>query len=481
LSARRTALEDPVNASRPRRWKGAAWVAWRTRKARRAGDVGGVVRSVARGSTSAVAIKVGRQRILLLLDPSLVGELLVEHAAVTTKGPGVQLTRQMLGNGLLTSEGRPHDLARKLIAPAFSPRRLAGYTDAFADRTRARTAGWRDGETLDIHDEMACLTLDIVGRTLLGIDLSDSAPQIRGSLDAALERFGEVGGGSLLIGGAGGRRVFGGRGKRTARAVDTPHAAEADVHRVVDEVIEEHRRNPPSDDRGDVVSALLSDGQVRAGMTNQEIHDHVITLIMAGHETTANALTWALFLLGRHPDIQARLHEEVDRLPTDGPRFSQLPDLPFTRAVISEAMRLYPPAWVLGRTLVAPLDFAGWQAPAGTLVGVSPLLLHHDPRWFDRPADFDPDRWLDGRQKSLPRNAYLPFGTGPRACIGEQFAWAEAMTVLAMIASRWTIRTPPELTPRAQYRVTLRPSGPVPLQVAARTAAALDAPKRIGR
>jgi len=464
-----------VTHPHPRRWRGAAWVAWRTRKARRAGDVGGVVRSLARGSKSAVAIKAGRQRILLLLDPALVGELLVEHAAATTKGPGVQLTRQMLGNGLLTSEGKPHDRARKLIAPAFSPRRLAGYTDAFADRTRARAAGWQDGATLDIHDEMASLTLDIVGRTLLGIDLTDRAAQIRGSLEAALERFGEVGGGSLLIGAAGRRRALGGRGlggrgRRTASAVDTAHAAEADVHRVVDEVIEEHRRHRPSGDRGDLVSALLSDGQVRAGMTDQEIHDHVITLIMAGHETTANALTWALFLVGRRPDVQARLHQEVDRLPAGGPTFSELADLPFTRAVISEAMRLYPPAWVMGRTLVAPLDFAGWYAPAGTLAGVSPLLLHHDPRWYDRPEEFDPDRWLDGRQKSLPRNAYLPFGTGPRACIGEQFAWAEAVTVLAVIASSWTIRTPTDLAPGVQYRVTLRPNGPVLLTVAARNA-----------
>ncbi len=460
-----------MTAPGSRQWRGAVWVAWRTRQARRAGDVGGVVRSVARGSRSAVGIKVGKQRILLLLDPALVGQLLVDHATVTTKGPGVQLTRQMLGNGLLTSEGKPHDRARRLIAPAFSPRRLTGYTDSFAARTRSRTTGWHDGDTLDMHDEMACLTLDIVGRTLLGIDLTDSAGQIRGSLEAALDRFGEVGGGSLLIGAAGRRRGFGRRGLRGPAAVDTPHAAEADVHRVVDEVIEEHRRHPPSDDRGDVVSALLSDGQVRAGMTDQEIHDHVITLIMAGHETTANALTWALFLIGRHPEAQARLHQEVDRLPAAGPSFTQLAGLPFTRAVISEAMRLYPPAWVLGRTLVAPLDFAGWHAPVGTLVGVSPLLLHHDPRWFDNPEEFDPDRWLDGRQKSLPRHAYLPFGTGPRACIGEQFAWAEAVTVLAVIAARWTIRTPPDLAPGARYRVTLRPSGPVSLTVTARKAA----------
>ena len=228
----------------------------------------------------------------------------------------------MLGNGLLTSEGKPHDRARKLIAPAFSPRRLAGYTESFAERTRARIDGWRDGDTLDMHDEMACLTLDIVGRTLLGIDLTDRSEQIRGSLEAALDRFGEVGGGSLLIGGAGRRR--GARAPRTASAGGDGHPARRPRPTCtgsVDEVIDEHRRHRPSDDRGDVVSALLSDGQVRAGMTDQEIHDHVITLIMAGHETTANALTWALFLIGRRPDIQHRLHDEVDRLPAGGPSF----------------------------------------------------------------------------------------------------------------------------------------------------------------
>src|SRR5664279_1195323 len=366
--------------------------------------------------------------------------------------------------GQAARPGPQADRTGVLPAPARRLHRVLRRTHPRPHRRLARR------DTLDVHDEMACLTLDIVGRTLLGIDLTDRSSEIRGSLEAALERFGAVGGGSLLIGGAGRRRSLGRRGPRPTAAMDTPSTAEADVHRVVDEVIQEHRRHQPSGDRGDLVSALLSDGQVRAGMTDQEIHDHVITMIMAGHETTANALTWALYLLGRRPDIQLRLHDEVDSLAAGGPSFSQLADLPFTRAVISEAMRLYPPAWVLGRTLVAPLDLAGWHAPAGTLVGVSPLLLHHDPRWFDNPEEFDPDRWLDGRQKTLPRNAYLPFGTGPRACIGEQFAWAEAVTVLAVIASRWTIRTPPDLAPGAQYRVTLRPSGPVPLTVAARNA-----------
>ena len=449
---------------RSRRWLGPVRVAWRTRAPRRRGDPAGVVRALAHGGGGAVGVRIGRRHILLLRDPELVGQLLVEHAGLTSKGPGVRLTRQMLGNGLLTSEGAPHDRARRLIAPAFSPRRLAGYTTAFAELAAAREDGWPGDATLDIHDEMASLTLEIVGRTLLGIDLADRGPVIRASLESALERFGALGGGSLLGGGPARRIRFGGRSSG-ARMGGAAGPIEAEVHRIVDEVITE-RRAHPTDDRGDVVSALLSDGAVRAGMDDAEIHDHVITLIMAGHETTANALTWALFLLGRHGDAQDRLRDEVSRLGTAAPTFDRLTELPFARAVVAEAMRLYPPAWILGRTIVAPLDFDGWQAPAGTLVGVSPLLLHHDPRWFPDAETFDPDRWLDDRRRAVPRHAFLPFGTGPRACIGEQFAWTEAVTVLAVLIARRRIWAEPALSPAPQFRLTMRPAGVVPLRVA---------------
>jgi pentalenene oxygenase len=243
--------------------------------------------------------------------------------------------------------------------------------------------------------------------------------------------------------------------------------AQLAVHEVVDEVIS-HRRAHPTDDRGDVVSALLSYGEIRDGMTATEIHDHVMTLLLAGHETSANALTWTLFLLGKHPHAQDRLYAEVSAFVDAGPTFADLPSLSYTRAVISEAMRLYPPAWLLGRTIVAPLEFGGWHAPAGTVVLTSPMLLHRDRRWFPEPDTFDPTRWLDHRSHRVPKYAYLPFGTGPRACIGEQFAWAETITALAVVAATWHVHTDPDLTPEIAYRVTLRPSGAVPIRVTAR-------------
>jgi cytochrome P450 len=456
----------------PRLW-------WRTREARRSGDVGALIRSVTTGGGRAVGLRVRGNRVLILQDPALAGALLVEHAPVTIKGPGVRLTRQLLGDGLLTSEGAPHDRARRLIAPAFSPRRLAGYTESFAAATRRHIAGWDDAATLDAHSEMAALTLDIVGRTLLGIDLADRASTVRGSLESALERFAKSGGGILR---GNGPRGIGRRGLRAAlparqasRALDQPpDPAEAAVHEVVDEVIN-RRRADPSEDRGDVVSALLSYGEIRNGMSAAEIHDHVMTLLLAGHETTANALTFTLFLLGKHPHVQDRLQGEVSAFTTAGPTFTDLPALSYTRAVISEALRLYPPAWLLGRTIVAPLEFGGWHAPAGTVVLASPMLLHRDPRWFPDPDTFDPTRWLDDRRHDVPKYAYLPFGTGPRACIGEQFAWAEAITALAVIAANWRVHTDSDLTPGIQYRVTLRPSGAVPVLVRARRTAEVPA------
>ncbi len=454
----------------PDRWMRLPQLWWRTREARRSGDIGGLIRSVTTGGGRAVGLRVRGNRVLILLDPALAGDLLVEHAPVTIKGPGVRLTRQLLGDGLLTSEGTPHDRARRLIAPAFSPRRLAGYTESFAAATRTHITGWNDGAILDAHAEMASLTLDIVGRTLLGIDLADRASTVRGSLESALERFARSGGGILRGAGRRGLKVTRHGAPGPGGSEQTQDPAQAAVHEVVDEVISQ-RRAHPTDDRGDVVSALLSDGEIRNGMRASEVHDHVMTLLLAGHETTANALTWTLFLLGKHPQIQDRLNSEVAAFATAGPTFVDLPALSYTRAVISEALRLYPPAWLLGRTIAAPLEFGGWHAPAGTVVLTSPMLLHRDPQWFPEPDTFDPTRWLDRRRHDVPKYAYLPFGTGPRACIGEQFAWAEAVTALAVIAANWRVHTDPQLTPAIQYRVTLRPSGAVPIRVTARQAA----------
>jgi pentalenene oxygenase len=307
---------------------------------------------------------------------------------------------------------------------------------------------------------MARLALDIVGNTLLGVHLGQDAADVRTTLESALDTFASSGP-ALLPPGRAARRA------RPAAAGDATSPADehrAPIHEIVDKIIR-GRAQDPSDDRGDVVSALLAAAAQPDGLTLTEVHDHVITLLMAGHETTATALSWTLHLLGQHPAIERALHAELDRFGLRLPSLEDLPRLSYTRAVITESMRLFPPAWIIGRTLTASADFAGWHADPGTIVAVSPLLLHQDARWFPDPLTFDPDRWLDERRDAVPRHAYLPFGTGPRSCIGEQFAWAEATTALAVICSRWSARTEEGHQVTRHYRVTLRPGNGLPMRL----------------
>jgi cytochrome P450 len=473
----------------PGHWMSMPRLLLRTRRARRAADAGAVLRAVARGASTAVGGQVRGQRFLLLLDPALAGRLLADLASGTTKSPGLQRTRVLLGDGLLTSEGDAHRRARRLVAPAFSPRRLAAYTEGFSERTEVHVGHWSDGAVLEMRQQMARLTLDIVGSTLLGMDLRQDADDVRTALESALYSFAGGAparafrrrGGPRLPGrqaAAAGTQPGDGRPGDGQRGEGRPgdgqrgegqrgEGLRARLDAIVAKIIEA-RRGEPSADRGDVVSALLAATAGPDGLTPAEVHDHVITLIMAGHETTANALSWTLYLLSSHPEAEQALHAELARLEGRRPGFEDLARLTYTRAVITESMRLFPPAWILSRTLTADADFGGWHAPAGTLVAVSPLLLHHDARWFPEPERFDPSRWIDGRRDAVPRHAYLPFGTGPRSCIGEQFAWAEATTALAVICSRWTARTVSGTMVTPQYRVTMRPSPGLPMQVTAR-------------
>jgi cytochrome P450 len=362
-----------------------------------------------------------------------------------------------LGDGLLTAEGADHRRARRLIAPAFAPRRLAGYVDQFAARAAARVATWHDGDDVDMHREMATLTLDIVGHTLLGIDLTDRASGIGEAVEAALEHF------AATLPGLGDRR---GR-TATPEEVGVDTSALAALHGLVDEIIAQRKENS-SQDRGDVVSALSTAALEPDGLSPAEVHDNVITLMMAGHETTASALAWTMYLLGDHDEAQRRLHAELDELGGRLPTSDDLPRLAYTRAVVSESLRLYPPAWMVGRSLSENIDIGGWHVPAGSTIAISPLVMQRDPRWFPDPDTFDPQRWLDARKDDVPRHAYLPFGTGPRSCVGEQFAWAEAVTVLAVLASRFTARIEPGHVVRPQYRLTMRPGNGIPMRLTAR-------------
>lgn len=403
----------------------------------------------------AVARALTGRTILLASHPDLVREVLTGHPRSLRKGLGLQRTRFVLGNGLLTSEGEFHLRQRRLAQPAFHRERIARYAEEMVARTEVVAASWRDGQSLDLARAMHHLTLDIVGRTLFGVDLQGRAAELGKALTAVLDSFSIW---LILFG----ERLYDLPIPRMRRAKQAVPALDAAIYAI----IEAHRRS--GRDQGDLLSMLMAARDAEgdgSGMTDAQLRDEVMTLILAGHETTANALAWTWWFLAQHPEVDARLAAEVRDACGDRPiTMADLPNLPYTRAVFSEAMRLRPPAYATSREVIEPIVLGGQAIPAGAQVIVSPWVTQRDPRWWTEPLRFDPDRWLAPRAEPNHRHAYFPFGGGTRVCIGEQFAWTEGILVIAALVRRWRFRlTIPAAAVRPQAAVTLRPDPGIPV------------------
>jgi cytochrome P450 len=306
---------------------------------------------------------------------------------------------------------------------------------------------------------MTRLTLAIAARTLFDADVEGEAAELGAAISDAVAAFELV----LLPWGELLERLRVPAVRRFERA---RARLDATLHRIVAE------RRREGTDRGDLLSMLMlaRDEDGGPGMSDLQLRDELMTLFLAGHETTANMLTWTWHLLGTHPDVERRLHAELDAALGDRPPTAEdAARLPYARQVLAESLRLYPPAWILGRRALAPYPVAGWELPPGTLLFASQLVVHRDARWWPDPDRFDPDRWAPGADAGRPRFAYFPFGAGTRVCIGEQFAWTEGVLVLAAIARRWRLRpvdpTPPPMRPS----ITLRPRGAVRMLVEPRS------------
>jgi cytochrome P450 len=366
------------------------------------------------------------------------------------KGHVLQRAKILLGEGLLTSEGEFHLRQRRLVQPAFHRQRIAVYARDMVDRAWITGDRWRDGETVDMDHEMMALTLAIVARTLFDADVDAEANEIGGALTEALDLFQTVfiPGMQLLD------RLPLPHTRRFARARGR---LDATIYRLIAERRAERARG---EERGDLLSMMLSaqDAEGDGGsMTDEQLRDEAMTLFLAGHETTANALTWTWYLLSQHPDVEGRLHDEVDRVLGDRRATADdLPALPYTRMVLSESMRLYPPAYAIGRRALEPYQVAGVMIPRGSLVVVSPLVTQRDARWFPEPDRFDPQRWTPEAQASRPKFSYFPVGGGTRMCIGDQFAWTEGMLVLATLAQRWRAELAPGQRVAMKPMITLR-------------------------
>ncbi len=406
---------------------------------------------------------VGGRRFYLVNDPALIEELLVARGASFVKSRGVQRLERLLGRGLLTSNGAFHLRQRRLVQPAFHRDRIARYASVMVARADRFSAEVEPGATLAIDRAMYRLTLGIVAETLFGADVDAETETIGAALDdamagfpAAISPFGELLDHLPMV-----------------PVVRRFRAARATLDRIVYGLIDERRA--ARDDRGpgaDVLSMLLAAHEGDERMTVEQIRDEAMTMFLAGHETTANALAWTWWLLARTPAIAASLDAELEtllggRLPTmdDVPRLSR------TRDIVAEAMRLYPPAWVIGRLCVAQTTLGDWTIPQGAIILASQLLMHRDPRYWRDPEAFRPERWSNGETTELPKFAYFPFGGGNRVCIGESFAWTELVLVVATIARRWHFMPAPGLTAvPIEPIVTLRPKTAIPLVAVRRPA-----------
>jgi cytochrome P450 len=404
------------------------------------------------------SLPVGRRRFYFVNDPAAIEDLLVTHGRSYVKGRGTQRLGRLLGRGLLTSNGAFHLRQRRLVQPAFHRERIAGYATAMVARAERFAAGVGPGQTLEIDAEMSRLTLGIAAETLFGADVDRDAGTIGAALDEAMSSFplalsplGELLDHLPMVPAV---RRFG-----LARA-----ALDAIVYRLIYARRRDRRVAGPSE-TGDVLDMLLAAADDEGAMDVEQIRDEVMTIFLAGHETTANALTWTWWLLAGNPAVEARLHAELaDVLGERSPTVDDLPALRYARDVIAESMRLYPPAWVVGRRAIEPAPLGPWTVPRNGVVLACQWVIHRDPRFWREPEAFRPERWSNGETDGLPKFAYFPFGGGNRLCIGESFAWTETILVLAAIARRLRFRAAPGLTAvAAQPFVTLRPAGAVPL------------------
>lgn len=403
-----------------------------------------------------VRVPILHRRIWVVSSAELAAEVLVAQEDAFVKAPALAVYgKELLGNGLLTAEKEAHRRQRKLLAPAFAARRIAGYGATMAAFTERAAARWRPGSLLDIADEMMRLTLAIVGKTLFDADIEGDAAAVGEALTDAME---------FMIGNLTLPLPMGLPLPRNRRM----RAAVTRLDEIVYRIIAERRATPG--DRGDVLSMLLEarddDG---SGLTDRDVRDEIMTLMLAGHETTANALAWTWYLLGQHPEALARLHAEVDavvgaRLPT----VEDLPRLPWTVQVIEEAMRLYPPAHAVGRQATREVRIGPATVAPGEIVLISIRGIHRRPGVWPDPEAFRPERMTEAAKKARPRHAYMPFGAGPRICIGNHFALMEAHLIVATIARRWRFRLAQHPDIVEEPLVTLRPRGGVHVEAIAR-------------
>jgi cytochrome P450 len=394
-----------------------------------------------------VRIALGPLKLTLVSHPDHVEDVLVTRNKLFQKDRFVDTLRPVLGDGLLSSEGDFWRRQRRLAQPAFHRERIAAYGGIMVDHASRLVARWRDGETRDVHKDMMRLTLEIVAETLFGANVGDHAEAVGHALEAVLD----VATDPMEVFFPVLRRLPTRRRRRFVRAV-------AKLDEIMYGVIEQRRRSGAGE-TNDLLSMLLhardEDG---SRMSDKQLRDECMTLFLAGHETTALNLSWTWLLISQRPEVATTLKREIDDVLGDrSAAFADLPNLRYAGHVIAESLRLYPPAWSMGREAREDVEIGGYRVPRGGQIWFCPWSIQRDPRWFDAPDEFRPERWEGNLAKTLHRYAYFPFGGGPRFCIGQAFAQMEAVLLLVTLARAFHVDVLPEPRAVPETSVTLRP------------------------
>jgi cytochrome P450 len=396
-----------------------------------------------------VYFRLGRSKVYLLNHPDYVRDVLVVNANKFRKGLAMRRAKRLLGEGLLTSEGEKHRRQRRLMQPAFHHKSIMAHGATMVDCAERHALTWSDGLKVEMLEEMRRLSIGVVSRALFGADITENAGELSDAFSRAVKLvklFQVPSMPSTLL-----RSVLPRRQRfPKARAI---------LNAAIHQMINERRRDGAN--RSDVLSMLIfavDEETGDSGMTNTQLRDEIMTLIQAGHETTSTALAWTWYLLAQNPDAERKLHLELDntlqgRLPTA----DDIPHLPYTGYVFTESMRLFPPAWVLGRTATTDHEMNGYVIPAGSRVLFSQFVIHRDKRFYDSPERFIPERWSPEQQRNNPPLAYFPFGHGPHKCIGDGFAMVEGVLLMATLARRWRAKLRTKRAIKMLPMITLRP------------------------
>lgn len=405
----------------------------------------GFMTQVAREHGDVVGIRYYKYRVFIFNHPDDIEAVLVTHNKKFIKGRALRANKRLFGEGLLTSEGEAWLRQRRLTQPAFHRERIASYADTMVRFTERMLNAWRDGEQYNVHDEMMRLTLEIVAKTLFDADVTREAQEIGEALEVVMEVNTDP------------RRLLFVPPWLPTPANLAMKRAVRRLDRVIYGIISERRAS--ARDAGDLLSLLLhARDDEGSRMTDVQLRDEAVTLFLAGHETTAITLSWTWWLLAQHPRVEAKLHAELaEMLSGRAPTFEDLPRLRYVGAILSESLRLYPPAWSMVRMAIEDTEIGGYRVPTGCGVAISQYVVHRDPRFFESPDEFRPERWAGDLAKQLPKFAYFPFGGGPRICIGNSFALMETSLILATVAQKFRFSLVPGQVVEPQPSITLRP------------------------